>query len=825
MLRLIMSESYRKRNSEDESLDPHGLIARQNRQRQTDDLEAQKRNNQPEEEQDARVSQTAWEKSFHATTRAGALKLNLKRFKDGRLEGSYKPQGMREEPLQGKILEDGDVYLSNDEGSRWNGRFTHDGDQLLFGQVWFPGMSILQDWVKLENVVMGHVVTPVEEPKEPPKSQEKTPNTPDPKTVWKDRVFHCNVNGNHLKVAFDRNGTKIDADEFHLENVGAGTAVGELEEGKYKFKSLKFTFTSVEQNSSLKIGETANVTDGGFEFLDQKTDQNKDGKNDQTGEALPLGLFGNWKLQNQTHKIGKWVPQEKKSDDHSAGLEKFIQAVIKEIPEIMKGVNAALARKEVFEESVHAIVNFCWVQGIRDKAQMVAILMNAAHESTLDPEKTENLNYVTPGRLQAVFGKGMFPSIEREAPYRNNPEALGDMIYGMSNQPSLGNTEKGDGYKYRGRGFIQLTGRHNYQKITKFLSEIDFKIDGKSVDLIKDPDKAAHPSASLTILVLGMKYNLLRKDQKDVETLANLTEENVDQAKFVNARRKLVGGHEASKVGRMSSDLFDQVENIDLNEVDTTKKDPSKSEFYSVRIKGIKDPIKINSTDLSTQGSYPTTADPKKIAWQNTSIANTETAQALSKVREAKVQLGDDAFHTATEFLAVKRDYGNLMSAGIHQVHTGWDLNVENDHLLDKPAFCAADGIVIGKENLPGFGNMVIIYHPQLQRWSRYAHLDSMSVEPGQIIKAGRQVGIIGQSGGQRSAHLHFDIIKDFESLAMWNGANWNNPRTRQDERDYNKDGDFDLQDRIKYVTDHFEDPQEFFSSVAVSIPQQRKKS
>ncbi len=149
-----MSES-RKRNAEDESLDPYGLIARQNRQRQAEEVEAQRRFNQPEENQDARVSQTDWEKSFHATTQAGALKLNLKRFKDGSLEGSYKPQDMREEPLEGKILEDGDVYLTNDEGSRWKGRFTNDGDQFLFGQIWFPGMSILQDWVKLENVIMG----------------------------------------------------------------------------------------------------------------------------------------------------------------------------------------------------------------------------------------------------------------------------------------------------------------------------------------------------------------------------------------------------------------------------------------------------------------------------------------------------------------------------------------------------------------------------------------------------------------------------------------------------------------------------------------------
>ncbi len=168
-----MSESHRKRNAEDEFLDPYGLIARQNRQRQAEDLEAQRRFNQPEENQNAPTSQTDWEKSFHATTQAGALKLNLKRFKDGSLEGSYKPQGMREEPLEGKILEDGDVHLSNDEGARWNGRFTNDGDQLLFGQIWFPGMSILQDWVKLEDVVMGSVPMPVEETPSQIESEDK----------------------------------------------------------------------------------------------------------------------------------------------------------------------------------------------------------------------------------------------------------------------------------------------------------------------------------------------------------------------------------------------------------------------------------------------------------------------------------------------------------------------------------------------------------------------------------------------------------------------------------------------------------------------------
>jgi hypothetical protein len=98
--------------------------------------------------------------------------------------------------------------------------------------------------------------------------------------------------------------------------------VGELEEGKYKFKSLEFTFTSVQEGSGLKVGDVATVTNGGFEFLDQKMDQNKDGMNDKTGEALPLGLFGSWQQQGQkTHAIKPWVSQEAKKSDQSPNVD------------------------------------------------------------------------------------------------------------------------------------------------------------------------------------------------------------------------------------------------------------------------------------------------------------------------------------------------------------------------------------------------------------------------------------------------------------------------------------------------------------------------
>ena len=64
----------------------------------------------------------------------------------------------------------------------------------------------------------------------------------------------------------------------------------------------------------------------------------------------------------------------------------------------------------------------------------------------------ENLNY-SAARLVAVWPR-RFPTEDRARPYARNPERLANNVYGGR----MGNTEPGDGWRYRGRGLIQITG-------------------------------------------------------------------------------------------------------------------------------------------------------------------------------------------------------------------------------------------------------------------------------------------------------------------------------------------------------------------------------
>ena len=89
-----------------------------------------------------------------------------------------------------------------------------------------------------------------------------------------------------------------------------------------------------------------------------------------------------------------------------------------------------------------------------------------AHETGEYKLFSENLNYSATG-LQGVFGK-YFPGTLEES-YARQPEKIANRVY--ADRMGNGNEASGDGWKYRGRGALQLTGKSNYKAFADYLGK------------------------------------------------------------------------------------------------------------------------------------------------------------------------------------------------------------------------------------------------------------------------------------------------------------------------------------------------------------------
>jgi putative chitinase len=96
--------------------------------------------------------------------------------------------------------------------------------------------------------------------------------------------------------------------------------------------------------------------------------------------------------------------------------------------------------------------------GIDTTQREAAFVSQCAHESAGFTALQENLNYRAES-LMRVWPK-YFPTIEIATQYAHHPEQIANRAY--ANRMGNGNEASGDGWKFRGRGLIQLTGRANY---------------------------------------------------------------------------------------------------------------------------------------------------------------------------------------------------------------------------------------------------------------------------------------------------------------------------------------------------------------------------
>jgi putative chitinase len=114
---------------------------------------------------------------------------------------------------------------------------------------------------------------------------------------------------------------------------------------------------------------------------------------------------------------------------------------------------------------------------INNARRQSAFLGQCAHESGNFKTLQENLRYSAVSLMKVWPSR--FPNLEVANQYASNQEKIANKVY----SGRMGNTEDGDGWKYHGRGLIQLTGKENYERCGLAIN----------VDLLSDPDLLLDP--------------------------------------------------------------------------------------------------------------------------------------------------------------------------------------------------------------------------------------------------------------------------------------------------------------------------------------------
>jgi putative chitinase len=120
--------------------------------------------------------------------------------------------------------------------------------------------------------------------------------------------------------------------------------------------------------------------------------------------------------------------------------------------------------------------------GITTPVRQAAFIAQAAHESDEFQALDEHLHYRNLARVRAIFKRHFITMRDADVEgYMNTPEMFASRIY--ANRLGNGDEASGDGWKYRGRGLFQITGKDNYRSCGT----------GIGSDLISMPEKLIEP--------------------------------------------------------------------------------------------------------------------------------------------------------------------------------------------------------------------------------------------------------------------------------------------------------------------------------------------
>lgn len=159
-------------------------------------------------------------------------------------------------------------------------------------------------------------------------------------------------------------------------------------------------------------------------------------------------------------------------------------------------------------------------QGFTDPRAIAEMLALTNYETGGYSKTVENLKYTDPSRLMRTF-KEVTTLAQAQQLVQAGEVAIGNTVYGGGKGKSLGNRDPGDGYKYRGRGFVQLTGKNNYAKTGQALG----------IDLVGKPE------------LLSEDPNVMAAVAVDFYKNSKLLQSITDDGNFGRAARGLNGGN------------------------------------------------------------------------------------------------------------------------------------------------------------------------------------------------------------------------------------------------------------------------------------------
>lgn len=231
--------------------------------------------------------------------------------------------------------------------------------------------------------------------------------------------------------------------------------------------------------------------------------------------------------------------------------------------------------------------------GITNRFAQAAVLANVEKESGFVPQ-SENLKLWAGAKNNDRF-RFVFPtatkgrSDEELTAIRKDEASFGEFVYGKTTAigQGMGNTQDGEGYKYRGRGFIQITGKKNYAFYGKLIGE----------DLIGNPDRANDPWVAAKIAAAFISTGL-----KNKLNFASLSEAN-------RAITQAIGGARLNLNVGIGASILEKVEKFSGKFINETS--PIVAGAQKDARSGGSNVVVINNTTNQTKGA--TVTPPRNI--------------------------------------------------------------------------------------------------------------------------------------------------------------------------------------------------------------------